>query len=245
MISVPLTILFGASSQALSQQSEEKMDERATRLSTMVQSLVNRNAAPTLVRVPGGRMALFSDDYDWTEQARINKVLHVLNMEGREDLWEVLLEHSDDKRYAITVRYDREASNWSVGEVCTQLVIARLEGAYRQHLVESNNPSKLASVDLRSGVDRTQLKQWREARKEKALYELQVEVCENALSDLRNVHDASDTEKAQMRKKIEAEIRKLESSKQPVFLNLGNPELDLYTPELAKSVRERLNTPGK
>src|SRR5260370_41401813 len=87
------------------------------------------------------------------------------------------------------------------------------------------------------------LSTWRKQRATKALYELQIEVCEKAIKALAKVERVPRTQKDRARKKIEAEIAKLKQTKRPSHVRGGHSfRGGVYNAKLAKRVRKGVRT---
>jgi hypothetical protein len=211
----------------------------------MVEAIANRNKPPKLVWRRRGwprKVALFPEGYDWKEDKRVLKALDELFRDRTVELWEELVrrEKKDDRRYCVTLVSSNceDARIESVGDVCSRLAYARLLDVFEQHLPD--NPYKPGRISLKTGIEN--LAEWRKERAKKSLYQLQIEVCENALRELAKVEGVSEKEKAKARKKTEAEIKKLRETKKPVLVEyegFWHPDSEYqYKPERAKRVRE-------
>src|SRR5262249_2552141 len=129
----------------------------------------------------------------------------------------------------------------NVGSICDWLAHARLIGAYWRHL--PNNPLNPGHrLFLNVGIG--DLSTWRKQRADKALYELQIEVCEKAIEALGKAKRVPQVEKDRARKKIEAEIAKLKKTKKPTHVLGGHGFYQgrPYNAKLAKRVREGVRT---
>jgi hypothetical protein len=84
------------------------------------------------------------------------------------------------------------------------------------------------------------LSDWRKERKDKAIYQLQIEACEMALRELPKVRATilSDREKVKARKEIEAEIAKLRRTKRPFLGEPAKGFIAAYPRREAERVRE-------
>jgi hypothetical protein len=212
----------------------------------MVEAIANRNKPPKLVdrtRAWPRRLPLYPEGYDWKEEERVRDALDKLYQEATAELWEELVRREGDERYCVTVVDNAEDAHvHSVGLVCWYLAYSRLVGVFEQHLP----PNRLRvgariPLDAHAIVPAKTLAEWRKARAKKSLYQLQIEVCENALRELAKVKRVSEKEKADARRKIEAEIRKLKAEKKPVFLkhaSFRETQDALYTPGLAARIRK-------
>jgi hypothetical protein len=83
-------------------------------------------------------------------------------------------------------------------------------------------------------------------RKDKSLYQLQIEVCELALAELPKVTHFSKEQKDQARRAIEGQLDKLQRTKRPVFLKYPRfylPYLGaVYDAETAKLIRDAVRS---
>jgi hypothetical protein len=88
------------------------------------------------------------------------------------------------------------------------------------------------------------LSEWRKKRAEKSLYELQIEVCEEAIKELAEVKRVPQEQRDAARKKIEAEIATLKRTKRPSNVQGGYrfERSGPYNAELAKRVREGIKS---
>lgn len=220
----------------------------AKRAAEMVDAIVNRNEAPKEVEWPGhfpSRAALFPEDYDWKEDARAGKAIYELERDQTEGVWEELVKRTGDRRYSETVTEVNtgDALIEHVGGICHRLAYSRLIGVFWQHLPNNPNPSK-GGQKLSLNVWVGDLSKWRKERAGKSLYELQIEVCEEAIKALAEVKDVPQAQKDQTRKKIETEIANLKKTKKPVCVEGGHNFYvgRKYNAELAKRVREGVKT---
>jgi len=86
------------------------------------------------------------------------------------------------------------------------------------------------------------LKAWCEKRKGKHLYELQIEMCDWAISRVGKLKDVSDKEQAPFVNAVRAEIVELRKSKKAARFHgfSRNEEFELYSPESAERIRKDL-----
>jgi hypothetical protein len=214
----------------------------ARRAAALVDAIVNRNKAPKLVKWRGhfpSEAALFREDHDWKEEARVGKAVDRLWEDRTEAVWEELVKRSGDRRYCETVvsGNTEDAHVRDVGDVCGDLAYARLIGAFWQHLPQDPNRD---GRKLSLGVGIEDLARWRKQRAAKLLHELQIEVCEKAIKALAKVEGVPRAEKDRARKKIEAEIAKLKKTRRPAHVLGGHTywARGLYDAKLARRVRE-------
>jgi hypothetical protein len=237
LLSVPI-LLMVMTSHAPIMASAEEPEQRVSKtkaFSQMIDSLANRNPAPKLTTV-GFTKPIFPEDFDWNEQARVNRVFIQLRKNESEELWEELIKHLHDERYSLTMMdFNEFAHNYSVGDLCYKIAYNRLYAGIEEHRAVNDIGRP---VYLETGIKN--MLEWRKKRARKKLWELQAEVCELALKDIPNAKGISEQARIEMRKKIEAQIDELKKTKKPVFVKFPVDSYDLYKPEAAKRIREKL-----
>jgi hypothetical protein len=209
----------------------------------MIDELANRNKPPNLVRarqrdeVPVATwIPVFPNDYDWHEQDRVVKAIDNLREHMTADLWEQMVQTTNDRRYLLTVENRLEsAQNWSVSTLCQRLAKVSLLGVVRRHWPRKGG----RMIGLKIGI--TNLPKWRKERANKSLYELQIEICEHGLAQLRRAKSISKEQKDATRTKIEAHLEMLKKTKGPIFVD-GIPFTisGLYDAERAAHIRAEL-----
>lgn len=155
--------------------------------------LAQRNEAPRLVVVKrrNQRYAQYPPAYDWSEQRRVLNVLRCAIDDAAGDEWDSLLKGLDDHRYALTTVADDDdldqyvmAYNETVGDLCAMLARRRLEHVVRRHLPKVPDPRD-ERFDLEIGIEtEEEVAAWLKQRPGKALYELQMDVCKDAIEAL-------------------------------------------------------------
>jgi hypothetical protein len=212
----------------------------------MVDALANRNKLPKLVKVYVDRLPLFPRDYDWEEEHRVLAALTDISKDTSEGLWEELVRRSDDPRYCLT---DMDGGDWAwnrtVGDVCARLAFLRLAGPVVRHRPPESRSGRVPgltagfvypmTLDVKPG-----LREWRRTRKDKALYQLQLELCEQALAKLREDRNVPEDLKEAPRKGIEAEAAKLRKTKRPVLEELGGEIFDTCVRAYAERCRKTI-----
>lgn len=149
----------------------------------VIESLVSQNKRP---EQSDWRRPNFPKDFKWTEQERCWKTILTL-MNHMESAWPELVAHLDDERYCISIEnlaFDVH-KNWTVGDVCQELVGRTLaEPYYSQFAPEALDALNLHR-ELRSFPPRSMtkeraiaLKEWCDARGKKRLYEMQLDACQ-------------------------------------------------------------------
>jgi hypothetical protein len=183
-IFVLLSIFEGIGSLRVALSQDKPPEVKWIDASELVNSLASKNTPPTIVGFYTVKFEACAK-FEWPEQGRVWRVVKKL-IGNVEDAWPVLVEHLDDERYSVTVDFEGfdERYNWTVGDVCRQLVSRTLSEAYYQEL-------KPRSLNLYRkmrypgfGINRQELKKWCTARSDRSLYELQVETCGWAAGEL-------------------------------------------------------------
>jgi hypothetical protein len=194
----------------------EKKEGKA--LMKMIDALANRNPKPKLVDDGVGKLPLFPAKYDWKEQERVLSALGKVSKERTPEMWEVLVQRIGDERYCLTVKDQNEfyaEGNWTVGDFCSDLAHDWLVGVCNRHLpnspVHEGYPIHV-DIGLTGGLEK-----WRKGRMDKQLYELQIEVCEKTVRQLRKAAKVPQRAKDVSRKKMKAEITILRRTKRPIF----------------------------
>ena len=188
----------------------------------LVASLINRNPRPVTVSNGGpDEDVLFSQHYDWSEYNRVSKAICVLSDHG-EDAWPVMVEHLVDEHYCTSLWFPCSSvdlsENETVGDICREIILGWLWSGCRGHLTVElgGETAKVAFGILQSGVvprKNKPLQEWCRQRKDKKLYELQIEMCEGAISKISKVPDLSNEERQLIGDSILADIRSLRKSR--------------------------------
>jgi hypothetical protein len=199
----------------------------------MIDSLANNNREPGMTYLDE---PLFAPSYDWKEARRVRGVyLELLNNDS-EALWEEFLKHLDDDRYSLTIgRGNGMAMNYSVGSLCRHLAYDRLAIAFYEDLPTGDEGRPLVPK-MRIWDD---LAAWREERKSKFLYELQIDACQLAIDKVTQELELSAAEKRECRQKINRRIAALKDAKKPVFRKQPSVEYEWYDADKARRIRDR------
>jgi hypothetical protein len=207
----------------------------------MISALGNKNVPPALVDVRGVE-PLFPADYDWDEERHIQGVWGGIWAHLRKDpqMWEHLLDHFDDKRYALTMDdgSGHLARIYSVGELCEWGAKRLLNvGNYIPHVDRRHR--KLLSVYVTPG----DIRQWRKERAEMQLYELQIELCKVGLARVNTLLEREELPKvvrARLEERIDimqAKIETLESTKKPIVTGMPFEGREVFNQHKAKRIR--------
>ena len=240
-LSSVIVIVAGASS-GKEAGSEAKRD--AKEAAKLVDEIANRNKPPELKgRFPqrmAPRVPVFPKSYDWREDKRVSDNLKKLWADNSIELWEELVRmDGTDARYCITVKTPGDnAKILSVGDICQSLAYGRVLDVYKR-VLPVNPHNECARIYLNSGIGDKGLAEWRKERKNKSLYELQIEVCENALRSLakdKELKDVSEAQRKLIRQKIEGQIEKLKRTKAPILFEYTwfDEGYELYHPRERK-----------
>lgn len=217
--------------------------------STMVEALANHNPPPNLLAiipdaVPPCRIPLFDAEFDWRENDRVWRAVSVL-IEHAEDAWPELVKHLDDERYCITIEVSSSFTyNWNVGDMCREIIGRNLAEAYYRNIQPLTMPVNAQLRRPQVARDKKMLKSWCEERNKKKLYELQIETCKWAITQLRkpenNLRGVSNLRLRTWIAAIDADIESLRESGTAVgFDGFGPEELVPYSREKADRMRER------
>jgi hypothetical protein len=223
-------------------QGKRPDDAESKKAAKMVEALANGNKPPKIVERREGwprRLPLFPNDYDWKENERVADAVRDLRQNTTTELWEQVVQKANDSRFCITAWVNEEAVIFSLGDICRSLAYSRLTDGFRKHL--PSLPPHGCPIQFEKF--KRDLPAWRKERKDKSLYQLQIEMCELAIRALPDVDSKtlSNKEKANARKKIEAEIENLRKTKEPILEDYSG-YLPHYGPALAKRIRKVIET---
>ncbi len=180
--------------------SNEVALERERKFDALIDSLANRlNKAPYITGTHPDDGPIFPERYDEAEQHRILDVARDLCGHSGNEVWPRLVARTADERYALSYEDGQGVShNLTVGEICAIIAYRDLEFAYTSlsplsepfrrplvHLVslpgeryDGNPASDRFLRGCPSGWPPGARK-----RKEKQMYELQVEIYEVVIAD--------------------------------------------------------------
>jgi hypothetical protein len=197
----------------------------------IIDGLASKNQKPA---VPKGlsfeSSVRFPRNYDFKDQDRVLENFAKLANDPSEELWECLLAHTDDKRYALTMGYNSPyRENYTVGRLCGWM-------AYQQVLFVKDKYSERDITQhkrhLKIPID--DLPKWRKARADKKLWELQLEAIELAWLAVTKDDELDQKDKARMKEEMRTDIRKLLTEKKPFHFGIGFDAFDIINPIHAK-----------
>lgn len=193
-------------------------------IDAMIDALANDNDKPELAH--NSWIVLFPENYDWEEAERASRAFIVLAKDEREETWQELLNYLDDRRYAVTMAnnggYPR---NYTVGALCRKIAYHRLCAAFEDEL-PVNELGVPVHPRLRLGDN---LADWRSEHASKRLYELQIEVSQQAIQDIVGTEFLTLAARTESRKKIEKVIRRLRATRKPAFRKLPFDGYEWYS----------------
>jgi hypothetical protein len=206
----------------------------------MVEAIASPNKPPKLnneIRPGSRKRHRFPTDYDWKKQKKVYKALVKVYKDCSAEIWEELVHKIGDRRYSLTVtdKTNEDSYNLTVGDVCRELAYDRLVGVFVRHRPRDERGNEM-HPRIRLDIGIKDLAAWRKERKDKAFWELQIEVCERALQQLEMTPGATPANKKRARKKIQAEIKKLKRTKQPIVYK-SDPWLGIWAPYTDGKVR--------
>jgi hypothetical protein len=147
----------------------------------LIAALATTNHAPTLFRSPGTdnrSIPIFPKDFDWKEYARVRAAIKDLEANS-EIAWSSIVEHLTDSQYCFTVESYDSAHNDSRGHVCFRIAQSWLNRAYTGLMPMDR---LLYQYQAPHNMNSEELQRWCSARRDKKLYEIQIEAAEWALS---------------------------------------------------------------
>lgn len=243
-ITVAISILLLARIDSSECHAQQVKKTALSRWAEKIDSLATTNAKPELVDLKRGLppseriVPLFQEDYDWAEYSRVVGVFYSLGRYGGADLWEELIKHLDDDRYALTMSLDFSAPrNYTVGQLCYAVASPRVLFPERQR----SNPDSRGRPDIRLDLGINDLAKWRKDREKKPLYALQIEVCERAIEQLDLQERVTEISKTNIRVELQSRIKQLTKDKRVYFFPLTTDGYNFYSSEKAKVARREID----
>jgi hypothetical protein len=192
----------------------------------LVDALHNRNEPPQIV---GGWDTAFDPKYDFNEQKRVDKIIDTM-MIFTEEVWPLMVGHLGDKRYSYTIGFDDTTYNYSIGDVCEQIIHNTLEAGF----VRSLNILKGTNLHVKDFEnpelydDAETLKTWLITRKDRKLYELQIEVLEWIIKRTEELGIPED-KRREFIEQINEDILYLRKEKEPYIKRKFIPYNEVWT----------------
>jgi hypothetical protein len=220
----------------------------------MVEALVDHNPQPVMAG-PGRRTPIFAEKFDWAEYNRANTAMETLWTHA-EEAWPELVAHLNDKRYCTTIECEEGGANFSVGNICAQVIRRCLSDSYadRLFLILDHVAAPELAYPWFEYAYPDNLEEWCKAREGKHLSELQSEACQWALAEATRRYlskrsndtewlDSFKEEYAKFEHEVRTRMKELDGTKKairgPTF-GLGTNESALcYDPRRAEELRNR------
>lgn len=153
--------------------------EETPRLEGLIEAMASRNQPPRLVAAGGSTVPLFGDGYDWAEQQRVRLAIEAVRRTQSDELWWRLRGAVGDKRYVLTASRGKEVRNFTIGELCGDIVDARLCLGFTAHL--PSVPGRLPPSFQPEREFWQREAEWEQARS--PLHVMQAALCERAIRD--------------------------------------------------------------
>jgi hypothetical protein len=216
----------------------------------MIDGLASRNRKPKFVSIESGDVPQFDAEYDWGESERVRRLWVKLIKNDDPRLWYCLLDHTNDTRYALTVqRYGGQedsrisagcgGENVSVGDICWEAACARFNFAGLSSSKEDEDADQDIDVwDL--GIVEDPLSEWRKKRAALSLYELQLQVCEQAVEKIGARAGLRRQTKINATKSLRNQIVRLKETKKPLFFQISLDDRGSYDARKAQEIRNRI-----
>lgn len=210
---IEITCVFLAITSMASSVSESRRKE----IVSIIDGLASGNEVPELLTFQAATVPRFSPNYNWREQNRVEKAFNRLRTSKDEDVWQELLEHIDDERYSLTMTTDGDihtTKNFTVGRLCKLIAHGRLVSILEGNIEPRDDG--LPVVPLRPDLRRS-IVEWHKKREGRSLYQLQIEVCEDAITLLSDVRGMSKKAKDKSVIALSLQIHELLERKRPIF----------------------------
>ena len=177
-----------------------------------VDRLATTNTPPVIRGDPGEERAVYGDKFDHKESKRVAGAVKEV-VRRAEELWPELVAHLGDDRHCLTVGSDAGyPRNWSVGDVCQDILGTTLSAPYYRHMMPATKETFHRFHIPAIAKDKAELRKWCLARKDRKLFELQIEQCEWAITEI-DASDGNRNGKLQLTAAIEKEVESLKKSR--------------------------------
>ena len=148
----------------------------------IVEALANRNHPPK--HVGEFHEPIFDAKFDWREDERVWDALDLATKHA-EEAWPELVKHLNDDRYCVTYEsFSEYTYDFTVGRVCRVIILRSLSAGYFSGVEWRTKKAYLTMETAGFLRDPKTLKAWCEKRRDKKLYELQMEMCEWAKTEI-------------------------------------------------------------
>jgi hypothetical protein len=186
----------------------------------LIDAMASHNKPPRLVAAGGSTVPLFGDDYNWAEQHRVRAAIDAAMRTKSDDLWWRMRSSEHDDRYVLTASRGGVTRNFTVGDLCGDIVDLRLCLGFTSHL--PSVPGRMPAAFQPEEEFRRHEADW--SRERKPLYAMQAALCDRAVelwtaiegtlpgSDGQS-HVYSDVEKATFIAAMKKESAELNKSK--------------------------------
>jgi hypothetical protein len=159
----------------------------------------------------------------------VDKIIDTM-MIFTEEVWPLMVGHLGDKRYSYTIGFDDTTYNYSIGDVCEQIIHNTLEAGF----VRSLNILKGTNLHVKDFEnpelydDAETLKTWLITRKDRKLYELQIEVLEWIIKRTEELGIPED-KRREFIEQINEDILYLRKEKEPYIKRKFIPYNEVWT----------------
>jgi uncharacterized protein (TIGR03067 family) len=177
----------------------------------LVDKLATTNPRATIRGEPGDEQATW-EKLDFKEAKRVDAAVKEV-IRRSEELWPELVAHLGDDRYCKTVGIDAGyPRNYSVADICQHIIGETLSEPYYRHLEPASKETFHRFRLPAFAKDKAKLRQWCLARKDRQLYELQIEACQWAIDEIEG-SDNGTKEEPPIVTAIKKEIESLKKNK--------------------------------
>ena len=202
------------------------------RLEELIDAMASRNKPPKLEPAGDAAVPLFPVDFHWPEQQRVRQAIEAVRRIQSDELWWRLRASVGDTRYALTASRGKDVRNFTVGELCSDIIDTRLCLGFTAHL--PSVPGRLPASFRPEQEFWQREAEWEQARA--PLYLMQAALCERAIRDWESVrgtlpgsdglaHPYSADEKARCLAALKKEIVERVSSKKARYEEVVVPLL--------------------
>jgi hypothetical protein len=221
-------------------------------LESLIDAIASHNRPPRLATVGDAVIPLFGKDYDWSEQRRVREAIGaVMRTKGDESWWRLRASIHDD-RYVLTATRGKSAKNFSLGELCGDIVDSRLCLGFTSHLPLV--PGRLPATFRPEQEYWQHESEW--VRERMPLYAMQAALCKRAIEQWatvqgtlpgsdRQAHIYTSDEKARYVAALMKEIAERNRTKNAAYGEIVEPWLPApsgwegFDAERAKEAQER------